>query len=130
MAIASPPDSALGSTSLTAGSTQHSAPTPQHSALSIQHSAFAPPPSPTRFTSPDKVVIPPDNDASLRSIRRAKQESARPAPMTPAMTTRPQKELRLPKQAKVALLILAALTFVAALYLALYLALHFAVSMK
>jgi hypothetical protein len=76
------------------------------------------------------VVIPPDNDASLRTIRRAKQEAARPAPMTPALATRPRKELRLPKQAKVALLILAALTFVAALYLALYFALHFAMSMK
>ncbi|MDB5358176.1 MAG: hypothetical protein JWN24_4629 [Phycisphaerales bacterium] len=46
------------------------------------------------------------------------------------MATRPRKELRLPKPAKLALLILAALAFVGALYLALYFALRFAVPMN
>ncbi|MDB5305043.1 MAG: hypothetical protein JWM97_2592, partial [Phycisphaerales bacterium] len=111
---AEPHNSAPGSTSLTAGSTQHSAlpasPAPESSAFSVQRSEFSV--SPSRFTSPDKVVTPPDNEAFLRTMRRARQESTRPAAMTPTMATRPRKELRLPKPAKIALLILAALAFV------------------
>jgi hypothetical protein len=41
------------------------------------------------------------------------------AGMTPTMATPPHKELRLPKPAKIALLILTAMVFVGALYLAL-----------
>jgi hypothetical protein len=103
-------------------------PAPESPAFSVQRSEFSV--SPSRFTSPDKVLPPPDNEASLRTIRRAKQDAVRPASLTPALSSRPRKELRLPKQAKIALLILAALTFVAALYFALYLALHFAVPMS
>ncbi|HWE04754.1 MAG TPA: hypothetical protein VG326_20270 [Tepidisphaeraceae bacterium] len=82
--------------------------------------------SPERFTAATKFIAPPDDAANLRAMRRAKQEAAK----TEKGLESPRRsagEGRLPKKIKLALLILAALAIVAALYFGLLMALRAAV---